>query len=707
MHLLDWIALGLFGLGLIGIIVWVLRQKEESTEDYFLAGKKAGWISIGSSIFASNIGSEHLVGLAGAGFVSGMAMAHWEMHAWLILVLGWVFVPFYDRIKIFTMPEFLEKRFSSSSRTILSVISLVSYILTKVAVTVYAGGVVFKEVFNIEYIVYGSNGWGTVTQTVAGGWEKGGTLAAELANYSMHIDFFWIAAIGLVVITGLYTVFGGMKAVLYTSVLQTPILLFGSIVILVMGLIEVGGWGEVKNIVGPNLELVRSAKDPEFPWTGVLFASAIIGFWYWCTDQFIVQRVLSGKNRAVARRGTILAGYLKLLPVFIFLVPGMIAFALSQKNLLVVNDSDGAFAAMVSQLLPDGVTGIVVAGLLAALMSSLASLFNSSAMLFVEDFYRKFRPNFKEKHYVIVGRIATGVIVILGVIWIPVMMGLGDVLYEYLQGVQGLLAPAIAAVFLLGVFWKRTTQKGALWGMIVGFGIGMFRLILNVIYSAKASFVSSLERVRQQISVATEHNASFLLRDAKSVLQPDDLSKIVDNAEPVTNTLNALPTSFFDPVYAEPAMQISPEAIDTTMQLSAHADPVMADSLSQVAASADVAPTVVDSVLNKGALQHAASVIGDLKEQTQSLFEANHGILYRIAAINWLHFTEILFAISVATIVIVSLFTKKPTDVQLQYTYGAADAADKKYTRSGITVWDVINTIIIIGIVLAFYFMFW
>ena len=254
---LDWIVLGLFFLGLIGIIVWVVRQKEENTTDYFLAGKDAGWWSIGSSIFASNIGSEHLVGLAGAGFISGMAMAHWEMHAWLILVLGWVFVPFYDRIKIYTMPEFLEKRFSAGSRSVLSIISLVSYVLTKVAVTVYAGGVVFDTVFNVDTITI----------------------------FGKEVDFFWVSAVGLVVITGLYTIFGGMKAVMYTSVLQTPILLFGSIVILIVGLIKVGGWSEVERIVGPNLHLIRSAADPEFPWTGVLLGSAIIGFWYWCTDQ--------------------------------------------------------------------------------------------------------------------------------------------------------------------------------------------------------------------------------------------------------------------------------------------------------------------------------------------------------------------------------------------------------------------------------------
>lgn len=460
MSTLDWIVLGIFVLALIGIVVWVISKKDKNTTDYFLAGRDATWIAIGASIFASNIGSEHLVGLAGAGAESGMAMAHWEMHGWMILMLGWLFVPFYSRSKVFTMPEFLERRYNPQARSFLSVISLVSYVLTKVAVTVYAGGVVFKDVFNIEYISF----WG------------------------YNIDFFWVSAIGLVVLTGLYTTFGGMKAVLYTSVLQTPILLVGSLAILVLGLIKVGGWGEMMEICRANVtvhgdsmtSLMRSPKDLDFPWTGVILGSAIIGFWYWCTDQFIVQRVLSGRDMKQARRGTIFGAYLKLTPVFIFLIPGMIAYALNQKGLIVLQDNDAAFSTMVKELLPIGFKGIVIGGILAALMSSLASLFNSSAMLFTIDFYQKYRPNENERHYVIVGRLATIAIVLLGIAWIPVMKGLGKVLYEYLQDVQSLLAPGIAAVFLLGVISKRTTPAAGIWGLVIGFTLGMTRLALNV-----------------------------------------------------------------------------------------------------------------------------------------------------------------------------------------------------------------------------------
>ncbi|MBR6731322.1 MAG: sodium:solute symporter [Bacteroidales bacterium] len=475
MHLLDWIVIGLFCAGLIGIVIWVMKQKQNSSADYFLGGKDATWIAIGASIFASNIGSEHLIGLAGTGASSGMAMAHWEIQGWMILLLGWVFVPFYSRSMVYTMPEFLEKRYNPQSRTILSVISLISYVLTKVAVTVYAGGLVFQQVFGIETL------WG--------------------------IDFFWIAAIGLVLITAIYTVAGGMKSVLYTSVLQTPILLLGSLVILVLGLKELGGWDEMMQICGATqvneygntmVELMRDNRDPQYPWLGALVGSAIIGFWYWCTDQFIVQRVLSGKNQMEARRGTIFGAYLKLLPVFLFLIPGMIAYALHTKGIVIngevfrLSTPDAAFPTLVARLLPAGVKGLVVCGILAALMSSLASLFNSSSMLFTIDFYKRFRPETPEKKLVVIGQVATVVIVVLGILWIPVMRSVGDVLYNYLQDVQSVLAPGIAAAFLLGICWKRTSAKGGMWGLISGLVIGLTRLGAKIYYSNVADAADNL-----------------------------------------------------------------------------------------------------------------------------------------------------------------------------------------------------------------------
>ena len=443
---LDWLVLAGFFILLLGVVGMSMRQKEEDTADYFLAGRNASWLVIGASIFASNIGSEHLVGLSGSGAQSGMALAHWELQSWIILLLGWVFVPFYWSSKVYTMPEFLERRYNSASRTFLSVISLVSYVLTKVAVTVYAGGIAFKTILGIDSI------WG--------------------------IDFFWISALGLVIITGIYTVLGGMKAIMWTSVLQTPVLIIGSVVILVVGLDQVGGWSEVERINDANLHLIRSASDVDFPWPGIIFGSFIIGFWYWCTDQYIVQRVLSAKGIKEARRGTMFAGYLKLLPVFIFLFPGMIAVALKEKGIINYASADQAFPTLVAELLPSGVKGIVIGGLVAALMSSLASLFNSSATLFTIDFYKKFKPESSEKHLLKVGRLATIVIVILGILWIPVMSLIADVLYEYLQSVQSLIAPGIAAVFLLGLVSRRITPAAGYAGLVSGFVLGMIRLVM-------------------------------------------------------------------------------------------------------------------------------------------------------------------------------------------------------------------------------------
>lgn len=481
MQLLDWIVIALFVGVMIWIVVTVLRKKNENSSDYFLGGRDATWIAIGTSLFASNIGSEHLIGLAGAGASSGMAMAPWELHGWIILLLGWVFVPFYSRSMVLTMPEFLERRYNPQSRTILSVISLISYVMTKVAVTVYAGGLVFQQVFGIQEL------WG--------------------------IDFFWIAAIGLVLVTALYTVVGGMESVLKTSVLQTPILLLGSAFILFFGFKELGGWDQMMAVCQANmvndygnnmLELIRDNRDPEFPWVGALIGSSIIGFWYWCTDQFIVQRVLSGRNQREARRGTIFGAYLKMMPVFLFLIPGMIAYAMHAKG-VVIGDTvfelvdkngqyaaDAAFPTLVARLLPAGLKGIVVCGILAALMSSLASLFNSSAMLFTIDFYKRFKPETPEKRLVVIGQIATVVIVGLGILWIPVMRSVGNVLYNYLQDVQSVLAPGIASAFLLGICWKRTSAKGGMWGLLSGLIIGLTRLGAKVYYSNVADTADNL-----------------------------------------------------------------------------------------------------------------------------------------------------------------------------------------------------------------------
>ncbi len=447
---LDWIVIGLYFAVLIGVAIWVILQKNKTTEDYFLAGRNVGWFVIGASIFASNIGSEHVVGLAGTGAESGMPMAHYELHAWIVLLLGWVFLPFYMRSDAYTMPEFLEKRFDSRARWFLSIFSIFGYVLTKVSVTIYAGGIVVSQLLDIPFL-YG--------------------------------------ALGIVIVTGVYTVLGGMRAVLFTEAFQTIILILGSLFLTYQGFEAIGGWEELKATVGPDhFNMWRPMNDPEFPWTGMLFGGTIVGIWYWCTDQYIVQRTLSAHNIKIGRRGAIFGAYLKLLPIFIFLIPGIIAYGLKQKGLLSYEKSDEVFPVLVQTLLPTGVKGLVAGGLMAALMSSLASVFNSSSTLFTVDIFKKLYPNSTEAKLVNIGRIATVFVVILGMLWIPVMQKIGGgVLYQYLQSVQAYIAPPIAAVFILGILWKRVNAFGAIATLLFGLFAGTLRIFAELSVSEDGS----------------------------------------------------------------------------------------------------------------------------------------------------------------------------------------------------------------------------
>jgi len=448
---LDWFVLGLYFAILVGVAVWVALQRNKNTEDYFLAGRNVGWFVIGASIFASNIGSEHVVGLAGTGFSSGTPLAHYELHAWIVLLLGWLFLPFYIRSGAFTMPEFLEKRFDSRSRWFLSVFSLFAYVLTKVSVTIYAGGIVVSELLNLD---------------------------------------FWVGAIGIVVFTGIYTIIGGLKAVVYTETLQTIVLILGSVIITFLGFQEVGGWDEltktVTEVSPDHFNMWRPWDDPDFPWAGLLFGGTIVGIWYWCTDQYIVQRTLAANNITIGRRGAIFGAYLKLLPILIFLVPGIIAYALTIQNPEIysvidpvtgVERADRAFPMLVTTLLPVGLKGLVAGGLMAALMSSLASVFNSCSTIFTIDIYKQISPEKSEQFLVNVGKMATVVIVVLGIAWIPIMEKIGGgVMYQYLQNVQAYIAPPVTTVFLLGIIWKRVNAQAA----IVTLFSGLFLLILRL-----------------------------------------------------------------------------------------------------------------------------------------------------------------------------------------------------------------------------------
>ena len=498
---IDWLMIGgYFGL-LAGVVVFtMMRKKIQNGEDLFLGGRSVGWLAIGASIFAANIGSEHLIGLAGSGAAAGLSQSHWEFHSWVLVMMSWVFLPFYYKSGVSTMPEFLERRFGAKARWILSLVSLAAYVLTKISVTVFAGALFFEVMMPEVQITIGS--------TV--------------------ITSFWIGAIATVILAGVYSSIGGLSAVVYTDLVQTGIILAGTLSVTAFALHHLGhsgvvlgdgstaasvgdGWAVLKQTIKAtdNVEqfgLWHSLSHKAFPWLGVVVASATIGVWYWCTDQFIIQRTLAAKNLTNARRGAIWGGALKLCPVFLFLVPGMLGFALWHNNVTVngtpfqelmykvvdgakVIDGDKVFPTLVQSLLPVGFRGLVVAGMIAALMSSLASLFNSVSTLFTVDVYQKLKPDTPARKLVTIGRTTTVVMTALGLLWLPIMKAIaGGGLYQYIQSVQSFLAPPIVAVFVMGLFWKRMNLRGAVWGLSLGFVLGMAKLGANALWGGADGF---------------------------------------------------------------------------------------------------------------------------------------------------------------------------------------------------------------------------
>ncbi|MGE3180622.1 MAG: sodium:solute symporter [Phycisphaerae bacterium] len=473
---------------------WASRRAGRSSEEYFLSGRDVGWFAIGASLFASNISTEHFIGLAGSGAKSGLAVGNFEWLAcFILLILGWLFVPFYIRTGVFTMPEFLERRYNRGCRMYLSIISLVAYVLTKISVSLYAGALVIDLLF---------------------GFDQNSETAKGLLGVPYSV---WVSAIVLLTATGAYTITGGLRAVIYTDLFQAFILIGGALLLTFIAVSKLGGLGEVfERAPAGFFNMWKDPSHKDFPWTGILFGAPILGVWYWCTDQMIVQRTLAAKNVENARRGTIFASYLKLLPVFILVLPG-IAGTLLYPEIDTANHSDKIYPTMVEQLLPAGIKGLVVAALLAALMSSLSSVFNSSSTLVVIDYYRELiNPQASEKELVRVGRIAVGVIVVFGLLWIPVVASAGGI-FEYLQAVQAYIAPPIAVVFLFGVLWKGANGKGAMSALLVGFALGALRLICEIGSKGDDPWVTHPWLV-QYATINFLHIAVFLFLIAMDVL---------------------------------------------------------------------------------------------------------------------------------------------------------------------------------------------
>jgi solute:Na+ symporter, SSS family len=437
MHTIDIIILVAYFAVVFGIGAYFFRRAKTS-KSYFLADRSVGWIAVGASLFASNISSEHFIGLAGSGASSGLAVGSFEWLAvFMGMILAWVFVPFYLRSGVYTMPEFLERRYGPACRWYLTTVSVIAYVVTKISVSLYAGALVLQAVL----------GWDFITSATV-----------------------------MVVTTGVYTVFGGLAAVIYTELLQAVVLLLGAAALTLIGLAEVGGMAGLRAALPPDyFHMIKPSSDAAFPWTGIFFGAPILGIWYWCTDQMIVQRVLGAKDEANARGGALLCGLLKILPVFVLVLPGLIAKALYPDIA-----GDAAYPTLVTRLLPTGLVGFMVAALMAALMSSLAAAFNSASTLVTFDVYKKVKPDASEKQLVGVGRIVTVVMVGLSMLWVPFIKYLSSEVYIYLQSVQAYISPPIAAVFLVGVFWPRANRFGAIASLVVGAVLGAARFLFEL-----------------------------------------------------------------------------------------------------------------------------------------------------------------------------------------------------------------------------------
>lgn len=427
---------------------------ERTASDYFLAGKHVGWFAIGASLFATNISSEHFIGLAGSGASTGLAVGCYEWSAsFCLFLLGWLFVPHYLKSKVFTMPEFLERRFSSGCRWYLTIVSIVAYVFTKISVSLYAGGILIREIVGWDYMT---------------------------------------SAILLVIATGVYTIAGGLAAVIYTDLFQAVILMGGAILISVIGLNQAGGFEGLRASLPPDFfHMIRPIDDPVYPWLGTTVGTLILGTWYWCTDQVIVQKTLSARGLSDARKGAFFCAALKILPVFVLVLPGLIARKLWPTEVT----GDNAYPMLVMRLMPPGLMGLMVAAMLAALMSSLSSVFNSCSTLITMDVYKKLRPGASEQRLVNVGRLSTAAIVALSIIWIPFIRNLNSEVYQYLQSVQAYVGAPITAVFLTGILWKRATKQAAFLTLVAGGLTGATRFSLDILHNAMKLDLGALNRV--------------------------------------------------------------------------------------------------------------------------------------------------------------------------------------------------------------------
>ena len=446
LNFIDKAVLVIYLVVIVGIGCWTGMRSRKGTEggrDYFLAGGSLRWPMIGLALFSTNISTIHLVGFAQEGYNNGLVAGNFEwMAPFLLIVLALFFAPFYIRSRVATLPDFLERRYNRSCRDWLAGLSIISAIFIHIGFTLYTGAVVLKGLFGIPIL------------------------------YSI---------IGATLLTGLYTIVGGLMAVVVTESIQTIVLLVGSVLLTIFGLIKVGGWGGiVENVEAVKLTMLRPASDPAgYPWYSVFLGYPVIGLWYWCADQTIVQRVLGAKDENHARVGPLFAGFIKILPVFIFVLPGIMLVALiNQGQFPPLEDSKDAYSYLIKNLLPTGLTGVMAAALLAALMSTVSGALNSIATLFSYDLYKRWKPDTSDKKLVFIGRVATFVAMIVAIVWSN-YIGHFEGIYQGCISLICYVAPPITAVFLLGVFWKRASGSGAIVTLVIGSILGFVVFLLD------------------------------------------------------------------------------------------------------------------------------------------------------------------------------------------------------------------------------------
>ncbi|XP_037356629.2 sodium/glucose cotransporter 4 [Talpa occidentalis] len=482
LHAYDITVLVVYFVFVIAVGIWSsIRASRGTVGGYFLAGKSMSWWPIGASLMSSNVGSGLFMGLAGTGAAGGLAVGGFEWNAtWLLLALGWIFVPVYIAAGVVTMPQYLQKRFGGQRiQVYMSVLSLILYIFTKISTDIFSGALFIQMAL----------GWNLYVSTVL-----------------------------LLVVTAVYTIAGGLTAVIYTDALQTVIMVGGALVLMFLGFQEVGWFPgleqryrqAIPNVTVPNttchlprpdaFHILRDPVSGDIPWPGLIFGLTVLATWCWCTDQVIVQRSLSAKSLSHAKGGSVLGGYLKILPMFFIVMPGMISRALYPDEVACVDPdicqrtcgarvgcSNIAYPKLIMTLMPVGLRGLMIAVIMAALMSSLTSIFNSSSTLFTIDVWQRFRRKATEQELMVVGRVFIVFLVIISILWIPIIQSSNSgQLFDYIQSITSYLAPPITALFLLAIFCTRVTEPGAFWGLLFGLAVGLVRMILEFSYPAPA-----------------------------------------------------------------------------------------------------------------------------------------------------------------------------------------------------------------------------